>query len=67
MEGVNFDIAVGSVHFSTNISVGKQDVHIENKLRNDMRRHTGSLLTERYKYLAVMHSLMLPIIHTNKH
>jgi hypothetical protein len=64
-EGVDFHIAVGSVQFSINITVGKQDFHIENKLRNNMRRHIGSLLTQRYKYFAVMHSLMLPVTHTN--
>ena len=37
-----FHIAVGSVQCSINISVGDQDVHIENKLRNSMRRHSAS-------------------------
>ena len=65
-EGVNFHIAVGSVQLSINITVGKQDVHIENRLRNNIRRHIDSLWTQRYKYSAVMYSLMLPITHTNK-
>jgi hypothetical protein len=66
-EGVNFHIAVGSVQFPINIIVGEQDVHIENRLRNNMRRHILSLLTRRYKHFAVTHSLMLPITHTNNH
>jgi hypothetical protein len=64
-EGVNFHIAVGSVQFFINISVGQQDFHIENKLRNNMCRHIVSPLTQRYKHFAVTHSLILPITHTN--